>query len=394
MKKYKLLPMLQIISNAGGLVTFFDKIKKFDMDVAGQKDFELVVDKKDYDDNKDVLTWGNFVAVRAEDEGDYGWTNQMDKSPLDNAGMITRIKYSNVSNEVVLKGPTLRGILSHRIITPPANADYYQLSPTDYIDDAMQNVLIDAERRSKCTKNDAMLIQIFRNTNVQVGQTYYFDRYCTYLDGIEKLLNEHDLKLYTWLRREPDMRQQATTEGYKFNYYIWPGPVNDLSAEMLTPYMPGINYELEVGHSNGTGGDGVNLITGLGQGELAARTTAKYTTLNNLYNKPFVWDAIRQNLNVAPLNLHEEAYDYSNAESYTFLSRATRDKLQGYINTNYEYSISIDPQRFEYMLEINDRIGIYDNVFKLSLYALVTNKIYRIENNMATVEYTLENIDQ
>lgn len=388
MKKYKLLPVLQIVGNDGNLITFWDKVKKFDMDCTGQMDFELVVNKEDYEKHKDILTFGNFVALKPEDDYGTSFGDQLEVSPADNAGMIEKIKFSNVTNEVTLKGPTLRGILSHRIISPLANRDFVTVENDKKFYDAMQEVLVAAERRSKCTKNDAMLITTSPyGDGIRTTSEYTFDRYCTYLDGITKFLGEYNLKLGTWLKLKP-FNSQSSQQSFEF--LIWPSYGTDYTEEMIANYIPGINYELEIGQSNGSGGDGVNLITGLGQGELAARTIVKYTTINNLYNKPFIWNERYDPLYVAPLNLHEEAYDYSNAESYTFLSRATRDKLQGYINQNHSYTITINSDICEYQFEVNDKIAVYDNTFDVQMNAVVTNKIYRIENNKVNVEYSLE----
>ena len=396
MKDYKLIPSLQIVGNDGFLITYFDKIKKFDMDSAGSMDFELVIDKEDYDNNRNVFTYGNFVVLRTEELGAFqnAETEQVWLTPQDNAGMIEKLKFTSSTNEITIKGPTLRGILQNRIIRPAYGDDYYTIPSGWNISYAMQETLSDAERRDYCKYNTAMLIDadfIHPSTTVYTTSEFQFDRYCTYLDGITKFLRDYGMRLNVWLRQSGF---DSTTGKKKFDFFIWPDVPKDYSDEMLTNYMKGINYEVELGQSEGVGGDGVNILNGLGKGDLHERQVTVWSTLATSTHKVTYYSfhpTTSDKLYTSPLNIHEDIYDYSNAENWNYLNNVTKEKMIDEVNKNKQYTLSIDPELFEYQLEVNDKIAMYDQAFRTTMSAIVTNKIYRIEGGTVKVEYQLEN---
>lgn len=128
------------------------------VDTNGKKQFTLQIARSNW---REELTFSNYVYVPGEEFG----------------GRIGEVLTDTGLDYVELKGFTWRGMLEHKVIEPPTGSAYRKVNgELHYV---MRN-LIEPEF-------DGLFVVSDRNTGVTLSN-YQFDRYCTLLDGLVKML--------------------------------------------------------------------------------------------------------------------------------------------------------------------------------------------------------------
>lgn len=195
-------------------------------DVNGNKIFSVKIARCYWTDE---MTFGNMVYIPDTEFG----------------GIIGKVLTSTTLDYVELKGYTWRGRLEQKIISPPAGSDYKIVSGEL---NAVLKSLIEPEY-------DGLFIVSSKDTGISVNN-YQFDRYCTLLDGVTKMLKSKGCRLDIQHRRE---------QGVPGYVLIRAVPIEDYSDQIELSKDCGLNYTMEDIR------DGVNHLIVTGKGELQDR---------------------------------------------------------------------------------------------------------------------------
>lgn len=167
------------------------------------------------------MTFGNLIYVP---ETEFG-------------GIIGNVLTSTALDYVELKGYTWRGQMGKKIIQPAKGQDYRRVSGEL---NTVLRALIEPEF-------DGLYVVPTIDTGVSVSN-YQFDRYCTLLDGITKMLSSKGYRLDIRHRREHG------TTGY---ISVCAVPIQDYSKEIELSKDSGLTYTMDDKRN------GVNHLTGV-----------------------------------------------------------------------------------------------------------------------------------
>ncbi|RDU22214.1 Gp37-like protein [Anaerosacchariphilus polymeriproducens] len=291
-----------------------------DMEIGGAEDFELTMDcVKDFEKGGIIGCYGS----------EYG-------------GIAKKIMSETFKDSVTYHGPTFRGILSKKIIEPPLGSDYKIVSGNV---SSIINVFL-----SSFSMDDFFICE----TNSLTVTNYQFDRHCTLLSGLDRMLKQYGRRMS--IRYEKDGKAHIYMERIK-NY--------SNEVEFSSDY----NINLSVSRDNAR----VNHLICLGKGELKDRTvihlyldgSGKVSTTKHYFGLDEIADV----------------YDYSSAENESALISEGIKKLQ-----SYEY------EKAEVEIEGVD-IGLYDTVSArdyrtgIKIETEITRKILKIYEDYESIEY-------
>lgn len=175
------------------------------------------------------LTYGNYVYVPDTEFG----------------GEIGEVLTNTTLDYVEMKGFTWRGRLEKKIIEPPEGEDYKVVSGE--IHSVMRN-LIEPEF-------DGLFFVSREDTGIQVIN-FRFDRYCTLLSGVTKMLKSVGYRLQITHRRLKDEKNYILIEAV---------PIIDYSDKIELSKDCRMNYSMEDVRN------GVNHLIVTGKGELQER---------------------------------------------------------------------------------------------------------------------------
>lgn len=134
-------------------------LKKYNSDfaVGEENTFKVTLSLNEYQRMRDI----NYLSVNNTEFG----------------GIINEIEVDTDEKTVSYIGSCWRGILSEKIIVPPANMDYYTVSGRPY--EILQRIV------AEVGLNELFSVRTF---GTESAVTYRFNRYCTALEGIEAFL--------------------------------------------------------------------------------------------------------------------------------------------------------------------------------------------------------------
>lgn len=327
--------MVILTNNNGNEIKMLNP-QSIDFDLNETRDFEMVLNANEWDSNFD---YGNRIFIP---NSEYG-------------GLIGEVETNTADNTVKIKGFCFRGILSKHIIEPPAGADYKTIS-------GELNSIIET-----LTSNLNPLFQVSTiNTGISVTN-FQFDRYCTLLDGLNKLLKSKNYKLQIRY-----IQQEQGLPGYVELSAV---PINDYSNDIQLSQDNKVNFTFNNKQN------GVNHLICLGSGELKNRTVV------DLY--------VQQNGNIGKTQyfqgLDEIAETYENTSaSAAELKESGTEKLQELMNTK---TFKMDVSSLDIDIEIGDIVGGRDYITGFSMSTPITNKIYTLKNGEISIEYKIEGDD-
>jgi len=257
-------------------------------------------------------------------------------------GRVEGVKH--IGTDIILSGPTWRGLLARKIISPPAGQAYKTITAVD------ANVAI-------ATLVGASLGDLFAVSAVVSGITVSGSfRYVNLLGGIQSMLSQYGARLVV-----------AYADGV---VTLSAEPVADLSSESeMSQDYPG-RIETETNEAKA-----YNHVIALGSGELTARTVVE------LYRD----DAGTISATPLPTGIEDKqiVLDYPNAESTEELTNSATDRLIEYSPIN---AISIDLTDVQ-GLNLGDVVGGRDYVTNLSISKPVTQMIRRVSAAGEKIEY-------
>ena len=293
-----------------------------DLEVGGNNDFQI-----DTPSTSQLLDFDYSVYINGTEYG----------------GIVTKIVVDTSAKKISYSGQTWRGILSNYIIKPDSGADYKIVSGTasNIISDLITAFGINS--RYSVTTNSSITLN-----------NYQFDRYCTLLDGLDKMLKSVNARLNVVCNNGT-----VTLE---------PVPIHDYSAELEYSQDSDINFKITDNR------DGVNHLVCLGKGDLKDRQVVDlYVQQNGSIGTTQYYTGLAERAQV---------YDYSSVESLNELAKSGAEKLAELQNSQkLEMSIG------EINVELGDIVGGRERITGIVMAKPISKKIVKISNDKLKISY-------
>lgn len=308
-----------------------------DIDIAigsDENDYEIKIRRDQWDER---YAYGNIFYIKNTEFG----------------GIIGRKKINTAEDTISLYGRTWRGKMDKKIIRPPDGQDYRKVSGEL---NTVLNTLITEQF------NDYFVVSQ-NDTGVSVTN-YQFDRYCTLLTGIVKMLKSVGYKLHIEY-----IQQERGQPGYVELSAV---PIMDYSEQIELSQDSRLNFTFDETKN------GVNHLICLGKGELQDRQVVDlYVDQNGNIGKTQYYTGIQE---------VTEIYENTSSESDE-LEEKGREKLQELMNFT---SFSMDVEALKLEIEIGDIIGGRDYVTGMYAAKPIAKKIYKMSGGTASLEYEIE----
>ena len=271
-------------------------------------------------------------------------------------GIVGEVLTDTTLDYVELKGLTWRGRMAKKIMQPPAGSDYKVVSGELH---TVMKSLIEPEF-------DGLFVVSQEDTGVSVSN-YQFDRYCTLLDGVTKMLKNKGYRLQLSFRRE------QSEPGY---LYIEAVPIVDYSNRIELSRDCQLNYTMDDKR------DGVNHLIVTGKGELQDRNVFHlYVQKNGSIGKTQYYTGLQE---IA------EVYENTSTETDE-LEEASRQKLQELMNKK---TFKMDVAALGIDVNIGDIVGGRDYLTGMYMAKPVENIVYELINGVESKTYKLEGEDK
>lgn len=335
-REEQIFPLKFIVANENGEELGFVKdANLIDLEIGDTNDFELELSAGAW--SPEMYNWGYRIFIPGTEYG----------------GLLEDRKTSTSSNTVTWMGYTWRGLLSQKIIQPPEGEAYLTVSGD--ANEIISEVLGDRFGPLFVADEDPAGIQI---------SNFQFDRYCTLLDGLDKMLAGAGARLKIYY-------QQGDPGGMNGTVHLCAVPVTDWSDEL--------EYSQD-GRLNFTTRDyrrGINHLICAGSGEEEERTILHLYLQEDgsVGETPFYTGAEER----------EALYSYTSAEDVDKLTDDGTNRLLELANYT-EMDATID----NVDVDIGDIVGGRDRLTGMSLKQPVERKILKTQNGKTTVEYKLK----
>lgn len=309
------------------------------VDLNGNRNFSVQIARSNWIPE---LTFSYFIYIPGTEYG----------------GIIGQVLTDTTLDYVELKGYSWRGRLAKKVIEPPAGQDYKKVSGELHA--VMKELIEPAFGGNEGT--DSIFYVPDTDTGVTVNN-YQFDRYCTLLDGITKMLKSKGYKLQIYFRRNA---------GEPGKVFIEAVPIVDYSSEIELSKDCQLNYTMEDIR------DGVNHLVVTGKGELQDRNVLHlYVQKDGSIGKKQYYTG-----------LDEIAEVYENTSTETDeLEETSREKLQELMN---KQTFKMDVASLGLDVNIGDIVGGRDYLTGLYMAKPVENITYSLTNGVEAKTYKLE----
>lgn len=296
----------------------------------GDRDFRLTI----YDDVDPGIQEGYTVYIPDSEIG----------------GVITGMETDSSVKTTTFTGKCFRGMLSQKIIEPPSGADFKTVSGelntvlTGLINNEFSGILMASEEST--------------GQNV----SFQFDRYCTLLDGINKMLDSVGYRLnIVYLNGESAANGYAEVSAVR---------VHDYSDEIELSQ----NYNLTFKYKKTAG---YNHIIAAGKGDLKDRVIVHmYADANGTISAAKTFSGAEE---------RTYFHDYPSADNAATLRESAIDKLK---EIRSEESMEMKIERLqEINVNIGDIVGGRDYKTGKSMTAKVSNIIAKVAQGELTKEY-------
>lgn len=305
-----------------------------DIDLNGTRDFEVSVHRDAWDKR---FEYGGYILSKGSEIG----------------GRIGRI-YSDTALDVIkVCGLTWRGMLAGKVIEPPAGLDYKKVSGE--LNEVLKE-LVEPEF-------DGIFVAGFRNTGVHVVD-YRFERYCTLLEGIQKMLQSKGYKIQIEYAREDHL------PGFVLIQAV---PIVDYSSEIELSQDCGLDFQLNDIRN------GYNHMIIAGKGDLADR---------NVFHL-YAWPDGSIRKQQFYIGIEELTYVYENTSAETDeVEEKAVEKFREIMNRQ---EFGMNTSALNLNVQIGDILGGRDYLTGIYMSQPVSNIIYTTddEGNIST-EYQLE----
>lgn len=310
---------------------------EIDIAIGEENDYEIKIPRDEW---RSEYTFGNAFYIK---DTEYG-------------GVIGEVDTSTAEDTISLLGRTWRGMLDKKIIRPPTGQDYKKVSGEL---NAVLGELITEQF-------DDYFVVSQDDTGVSLTN-YQFDRYCTLLSGINKMLKSVGYRL-----KIRYVQQERGQPGYVELSAV---PIVDYSEQIELSQDSQLNFTFKNCRN------GVNHLICLGKGELQDRQVI------DLYVQEDGSIGTEQYYK----GIEEIAATYEDTSSETDeLEEKGREKLLELMNST---SFSMDVETLNMDVEIGDIIGGRDYLTGLYAKKPIVKKIYRVEDGKPSLEYGIEGDD-
>ena len=270
-------------------------------------------------------------------------------------GIIGEILTDTTLDYVELKGLSWRGRLAKKIIQPPTGSDYKVVSGELH---TVMKSLIEPEF-------DGLFVVSQEDTGVNVSN-YQFDRYCTLLDGLNKMLKSK------WYRLQLSFRREQGEPGY---LYVEAVPIVDYSNRIELSKDCQLNYTMDDKQ------DGVNHLIVAGKGELQDRNVL------HLYVQED--GSIGTQQYYTGLQEIAEVYENTSTETDELWSKS-EERLQELMNKK---TFRMDVAKLGLDIGIGDIVGGRDYLTGMYMAKPVENIVYELIGDVESRTYKLEGED-
>lgn len=300
-----------------GFLTDFN----LDLDIGSTNDFEISTVAK-----KKIMDFGYSVYA---DETEYG-------------GIISKVEVNTELDKIAYSGQTWRGILNNYIISPPPGEDYKIVSGN--VSTIISGLI-----------SDFGIGSLYSVAASEIAVTnYQFDRYCTLLSGVEKMLK---------------------SVGYRLNIScqngavrLTPTLIHDYSDELEYSQDSNINFRIQDNQN------GVNHLVCLGQGDL------KYRQVLNLYL--LADGTIGTTQYYTGLSERADVFDFPAVESLDELEKFGRERFALLLNSQkMEMTIG------DIAVELGDIVGGRERITGIYMKKPITQKIVKGDAYSMKISY-------
>lgn len=308
-----------------------------DFSVGEDNDYEIKIRRDSW---REEYTFGNVLYIPGTEYG----------------GIIGEINTDTSLDTISILGRTWRGKLDKKIIVPPAGQDYATASGE--LNQILRNLI---------TGQFGDYFVVSQNdTGINIA-SYQFERYCTLLAGITKMLKSMEHKLHIEY-----VQQERGQPGYVELSAV---PIVDYSDEIELSQDSQLNFSFKNNRN------GVNHLVCLGKGELQDRQVIDlYVQEDGSIGTTQYYTGIRE---VA------EVYEDTSSESAELQEKGT-EKLQELMNST---TFSMDIETLGIDVEIGDIIGGRDYLTGLYAKKPIKGKIYKVTGGKESLEYEIEGDD-
>lgn len=306
------------------------------VDVNGEYEFSVQIARSNWYDD---LTFSSYVYIP---DTEYG-------------GIIGEALTDTTLDYVEMKGLTWRGRMQYKVIEPPAGSSYRTVSGELH---QVMKSLIEPEF-------DGLYEVSSADTGVTVNN-FQFDRYCTLLEGIMKMLKSVGYRLQIRLIEMQNEPSYILVEAV---------PIVDYSAQIELSQDSRLNFTMDDKQN------GVNHLVVTGKGELQERNVFHlYVQKDGSIGKTQYYKG-----------LDEISAVYENTSTETAeLEKTSIEQLQKLMNKK---TFQMDVAKLGIDVGIGDIVGGRDYLTGIYMAKPIENIIYEITNDTESITYKLEGED-
>ena len=321
------------------------EIRQLDLIISADMQVDVAPDAKLIDN-----TWSMTLPERVWAESPITKGQYVYAPGTEWGGPVTLVRHVTDAHQIILQGPTWRGLLHQKIIYPPAGQGYLVLED------------VDANAAISLAAGD-QLGSLFRvesePAGVSISASY---RYQSLAAGLQSVFREKGLRLS--IAFDPSIPAAVVSAV----------PVSDLSQQVEISQDYGVDFSSEIGNV-----EEANHCLALGRGELAARQVAHVYRIGNTYY-------LERPSSLTDADLRTVKLDYPNAEDEDELVAAAVDKLR---ERSSRQQISVDELAIDLSIELGDLVSVRDRVTGLAAKTEAQTKILNIAGGRTAVSLTV-----
>ena len=306
------------------------------VDSNSKREFSIQIARCNWNSN---LTFSNYIYVENTEFG----------------GEIGEVLTDTTLDYVEMKGITFRGMLEYKVIEPPEGENYKIVSGELH---SVMKELIEPEF-------DGLFVVSLENTGITVNH-FQFDRYCTLLSGLTKMLKSVGFRLNLSHKRVKGKTGYVLVEAV---------PIVDYSSQIELSRDCRLNYTMDDKRN------GVNHLIVTGKGELQER---------NVFHL-YVWPdgSFRSEKYYTGKEERVKVYENTSTETDELQSQAEKE-LKNLANKKI---FKMDVEKLGINVGIGDIVGGRDYLTGLYAAKPIENITYSIINDVESKVYKLEGED-